>query len=483
MHLQRVQVPDFRVLKDVDITFEKDFNPRVFPLGSQNGGGKSTLLQLIFVLLHCSTKSERIPALKNLLSEFYLSEGEDQKILAIIDIWDGNKLVKLEFFVCNDYYVELIINQPYEEFNGFDSSNFDNLNTIQEIISKFPNEESQLKHIIEQFDIYSRPNSTSSKRIPEHLKIQLSNLGIEFESIGVELLDESSVNKIERDAKLQLLNKHKSILDKEKLLSNNIDIVLSWLREINVKYISNITTCNLKNTLQNNVLLCRLSSVNGEVSTDFLNDLSDKIFLLAHSTQIFLFLSKETRRSLFGKKSVYQSELVTINSKLAGLFTYDFLATDIVIKLIKSAGDQDFKEALKTGEYGKNYKTLLQDLDFLLHDKQVNLTDDFSSLTFKLDRFKDSIELYPEDLSHGELNRLNIYVWLKYKNIEDAIVLMDEVDLALHPDWQYRITTDLVEWSPSNQYILATHSYEVCESLTPSHVKILKPELPERRTK
>ena len=51
MHLQRVQVPDFRVLKDIDITFEKDFFPRIFPLGSLNGGGKSTLLQLIFILL------------------------------------------------------------------------------------------------------------------------------------------------------------------------------------------------------------------------------------------------------------------------------------------------------------------------------------------------------------------------------------------------------------------------------------------------
>lgn len=54
MKLQRVQVPDFRVLKNVDISFEKDFLPNIFPLGSQNGGGKSTLLQLIFVLLHCS---------------------------------------------------------------------------------------------------------------------------------------------------------------------------------------------------------------------------------------------------------------------------------------------------------------------------------------------------------------------------------------------------------------------------------------------
>jgi predicted ATP-dependent endonuclease of OLD family len=126
MHLQRVQVPDFRVLKDVDITFEKNFNPRVFPLGSQNGGGKSTLLQLIFVLLHCSTKSERLPALKNLLSEFYLSEGEDKKILAIIDVFDGSKLVNLEFFVCNNHYVDLIIDIHDDGFN-FDSTNFDSL--------------------------------------------------------------------------------------------------------------------------------------------------------------------------------------------------------------------------------------------------------------------------------------------------------------------------------------------------------------------
>ena len=93
MHLQRVQVPDFRVLKDVDITFEKDFNPRIFPLGSQNGGGKSTLLQLIFVLLHCSGNSDSFLALKNLLSGFDLHQGEEQRVLAIIDIWDGQKIV------------------------------------------------------------------------------------------------------------------------------------------------------------------------------------------------------------------------------------------------------------------------------------------------------------------------------------------------------------------------------------------------------
>ena len=66
MRLLRVQVPEFRALKDVDISFEPEFTPQVFPLGSLNGGGKSTLLQLIFVLLHGQHQHES-KLYKNLL--------------------------------------------------------------------------------------------------------------------------------------------------------------------------------------------------------------------------------------------------------------------------------------------------------------------------------------------------------------------------------------------------------------------------------
>jgi len=75
MHLQRVQVPDFRVLKDIDISFEKEFSPRIFPLGSLNGGGKSTLLQLIFILLHCSVDPKKHEFIWNLLEGFAIPEG------------------------------------------------------------------------------------------------------------------------------------------------------------------------------------------------------------------------------------------------------------------------------------------------------------------------------------------------------------------------------------------------------------------------
>jgi len=98
-----------------------------------------------------------------------------------------------------------------------------------------------------------------------------------------------------------------------------------------------------------------------------------------------------------------------------------------------------------------------------------------SGVNFKIEDEEGERELFPENFSHGELKRLSIYVWLKHLQIEDSIVLMDEIEGAFHPDWQYQITSDLSEWGASNQYILATHSYDLCQALTPAHVKELEP--------
>ncbi|KYC37014.1 hypothetical protein WA1_46060 [Scytonema hofmannii PCC 7110] len=106
MHLLQVQVPNFRVLKNVDITFEKEFIPRIFPLGSQNGGGKSTLLQLIFLLLHCSVDSERKSYLRNMLQGFRISQNSDSRVLANIDILHDDKNVSLNFFSYKDSYIQ-----------------------------------------------------------------------------------------------------------------------------------------------------------------------------------------------------------------------------------------------------------------------------------------------------------------------------------------------------------------------------------------
>jgi predicted ATP-dependent endonuclease of OLD family len=362
MHLLRVQVPDFRGLKNIDITFEKDFVPSIFPLGSQNGGGKSTLLQLIFVLLHCSVDEDKKSFLENLLQGFKIPDGEDKRVLAIIDIWDGENIVKLEFYVSNKYWI-------------------------------------------------------SGIRHSEHIIHICSYLSGEWSDI------------LEKESK---------------------DLV-----------------CNLNNLKDDKAKL-------------FLNKLSHKTFLAAPSTQVFLFLPPDSRKLLFSNSrngDNYYGILESARSKLQGLFTYDFLAVELLIESFKDARDREFREAIKTGSYGNSYQTLINELNLLLGNKRINLNEDFSGVNFQLYNNGETIELYPEDLSHGELKRLSIYIWLKSRNIEDAIVLMDEVEIAFHPDWQYQIISDLKEWAPSNQYILATHSYALCEALTPAHVKEIEPKL------
>ncbi|MBS3027330.1 MAG: AAA family ATPase [Dolichospermum sp. DET50] len=376
MHIQRIQVPDFRALKNVDITFEKEFTPRIFPLGSQNGGGKSTLLQLIFVLLHCSGNPDRFEFIQNLLHGFEVNDESGKRTLAIIDIWDGSKTVKLDFFICSESYILKLLEQDYDD---------------DEIKSVSFYEEKSEKYI-------------------------------------------------------------------------NLYFIYSF------------------QTAQNFIgrFICQFD---GDEIFKLLIELSNKIFLTAHVSQIFLFLQPDNRKSLFKKQennqTNYYQQIKTANSKLPGFFTYDFLSIDILIEAFKKARDDDFKQAVeKGGNYGNNYVKLLDELNNLLSNKKINVQPDLSGINFKIDG--DETELYPEDLSHGELKRLCIYMWLKHNKIEDAIVLMDELEISFHPDWQYQIVRDLEEWGATNQYILATHSYELCNAVTPAHVKELDPKLQGR---
>ncbi|MFB2938523.1 AAA family ATPase [Aerosakkonemataceae cyanobacterium BLCC-F154] len=364
MRLLRVQVPDFRVLQNVDITFEKDFFPNIFPLGSQNGGGKSTLLQLIFGLLHCSGNPDRVDFLKNLLHG--IKVYDKNKTIALIDIWDGEKSITLRFLL--EQNKKLITSKTKESF-GMIWDNDDNNYT-----------------------------------------------------------------------------------------ENTIEI------------------CEY----EKEVLLCHLDNLDITKGKIFLKEVSEKIFLAAPATQIFLFLSPNSRKLLFreqNEENDYYSQLKDAKAKLPGFFTYDFMAVDLLTKSLKAAIAEDIKQVNETGKYGNSYKELIKDLHLILGNKKINLEADLSSISFKLEKDGETVELYPEDLSHGELKRLSIYMWLKHYNIEDAIVLMDEIEIAFHPDWQYQIIADLKEWAPSNQYILATHSYELCQALTPSHVKELEPKL------
>ena len=52
----------------------------------------------------------------------------------------------------------------------------------------------------------------------------------------------------------------------------------------------------------------------------------------------------------------------------------------------------------------------------------------------------------------------------------DIIVLIDEIELHLHPGWQQRILTDLRRTFPNAQFVVSTHSPHVLTSVHPEHI-------------
>ncbi len=54
-----------------------------------------------------------------------------------------------------------------------------------------------------------------------------------------------------------------------------------------------------------------------------------------------------------------------------------------------------------------------------------------------------------------------------------GVVLIDEVDLHLHPLWQARILADLRDIFPRVQFIVTTHAPVVISSVTSSHIRLL----------
>jgi predicted ATP-binding protein involved in virulence len=56
----------------------------------------------------------------------------------------------------------------------------------------------------------------------------------------------------------------------------------------------------------------------------------------------------------------------------------------------------------------------------------------------------------------------------------DGVVLIDELDLHLHPKWQRSIAYNLVRIFPNCQFIATTHSPQIIPSLEPERIQIIE---------
>ena len=423
MRLQRVQVPEFRVLKDVDITFEKDFVPNIFPIGSQNGGGKSTLLQLIFILLHCSINPERHVFLRNMLNGFTIDKDSINRKIATIEIWTGVKVVKLEFWSYRDSALKQIIKNIDVDFfiaqneTSLNFSTFQKNIYIQDKIIKAHQEIKDLEKILNELEIIKTVVNNENRhqlylellnKYNMYMKSYIKKTSV----ISVSVIEEVQINiqKMLNASHSNLESFYEDAEEIEDILEN----IVEFLHSQKLMYICNYSAN--KESEKNEALLCHIENLDMSEANTWLKELSQKVFLAAPTTQVFLFFSQENKKLLFkeqrlsGYFSDYYSLIKAAKNQLTGFFTYDFLAVELLIEAFKESRDRDFIEAIERGNYGNSYKALMNDLNTILGDKKIKLDADLSGVSFQFDINGNKIELYPEDLSHGELKRLSLYI-------------------------------------------------------------------------
>lgn len=98
----------------------------------------------------------------------------------------------------------------------------------------------------------------------------------------------------------------------------------------------------------------------------------------------------------------------------------------------------------------------------------------------------DSGELIVDDLSDGFRSILSMVADLAYRMVRlnpymgdravldtPGIVLIDEIDMHLHPLWQQTVLLDLQKAFPKVQFIVTTHSPQVLSSVPPESIRVL----------
>lgn len=97
---------------------------------------------------------------------------------------------------------------------------------------------------------------------------------------------------------------------------------------------------------------------------------------------------------------------------------------------------------------------------------------------------KDGMELKIDDLSAGEkcfialtgdiARRLAIANPVVQNPLDgEGIVLIDEIDLHLHPSWQRRVIARLLKVFPNIQFIVTTHSPQTLSEVSPESIRLL----------
>jgi recombinational DNA repair ATPase RecF len=121
-------------------------------------------------------------------------------------------------------------------------------------------------------------------------------------------------------------------------------------------------------------------------------------------------------------------------------------------------------------KYGESYWEKVQRLfnKICYPSELIGLESGPDSDTLILRKGGFDYDLY--QMSSGEHQILRILVGLASSTAKNSIVLIDEIELNLHPTWQKRLIKALRDDTDNNQYIFTTHSPDVIDLFYESEI-------------
>lgn len=137
---------------------------------------------------------------------------------------------------------------------------------------------------------------------------------------------------------------------------------------------------------------------------------------------------------------------------------------------VRTAMEQVFASITGFSDVNVQFNLDTGDIDVIYYDQ--NNEHVRIPLSLLSDGYKCTISLIA-DIAY-RMAILNPQLLDKVLTETEGIVLIDEVDLHLHPTWQKRILKDLLDIFPRVQFIVSTHAPEVIISVRSDSVVILK---------
>lgn len=121
----------------------------------------------------------------------------------------------------------------------------------------------------------------------------------------------------------------------------------------------------------------------------------------------------------------------------------------------------------------------------MLHEEYQNPHFIDPGHKFVVERKADGAPLFVDQLSQGYRSMLalamdfarRLAIANQYRttlNDGPSIMLVDEIDIHLHPTWQQRVLDDLLRAFPRTQFIVTTHSPQVLTSVDKSSIRVLR---------